>query len=77
MAMRSEQNGRRRQLFCLQGHFAPRSKPFWRPEGFDPFCPFLRWQAQKYLHIPVACRLELGKMASNLESIFNESGPQA
>jgi hypothetical protein len=43
--------------------------------GFDPFCPLLRWQAWKYRHIPVACRLALNKMASNLESIVNESGP--
>jgi hypothetical protein len=43
--------------------------------GFDPFCPVLRWQARKYRHIPVARRLALNKMASNLESILNGSGP--
>jgi len=31
MAQMSEQNVRRRQLFCLPGYFAPRTKPFWRP----------------------------------------------
>jgi hypothetical protein len=35
----------------------------------------LRWQARKYRDIPVACRLALNKMASNLESILNGSGP--
>jgi hypothetical protein len=27
----------RRQLFCLQGHFASRSKPFWRPADLTHF----------------------------------------
>jgi hypothetical protein len=41
--------------------------------GFDPFCPLLRWQASEYRHIPVACRLALNKMASNLDDLFNRS----
>jgi Nucleotidyl transferase AbiEii toxin, Type IV TA system len=39
-----------RQLFCLQAYFASRSKPFWRPLGFDPFCPWRRWQAWTWNH---------------------------
>jgi hypothetical protein len=41
--------------------------------GFGQFCPLLRWQAQKYLHIPVACRLALNKIDSNLEAEFGSS----
>jgi hypothetical protein len=26
-----------RQLFCLQGHFALRAKPFWRPQDLTHF----------------------------------------
>jgi hypothetical protein len=37
MAKISEQNVRRRQLFCLQGRFASRSKPFWRPTDLTHF----------------------------------------
>ena len=37
MAKISEQNVRHRQLFCLQGRFAPRSKPFWRPTDLTHF----------------------------------------
>jgi hypothetical protein len=40
MAKISEQNGRRRQLFCLQGYFVSRSKPFWRPLDLTHFAHF-------------------------------------
>ena len=43
--------------------------------GFDPYCALPRWQARKYRHIPVACRLALRSMASNLECIFHGSEP--
>jgi hypothetical protein len=41
--------------------------------GFDPFCPWLRQKALRYIHIPAASLLALSKMASNLEGIFNRS----
>jgi hypothetical protein len=41
--------------------------------GFDPFCPWLRQNALRYIHIPAAFFLALSKMASNLEGIFNRS----
>jgi len=43
--------------------------------GFDPFCPWRRQKALRYTYIPAASFLALSKMASNLERIFNGSGP--
>ena len=40
-------------------------------EGFDPFCPWLRQKALRYIYIPAASFLTLSKMASNLASAFN------
>ena len=42
-------------------------------EGFDPFCPWLRQKALRYIDIPAASFLALCKMASNLASAFNRS----
>jgi hypothetical protein len=66
MAMISKENGRRRQFFCLQGHFDLRSKPFWRPLGFDQICPARRQRTLRYIYIPAALFLALNKFASNL-----------
>ena len=63
MAKISQQNVRRRQLFCLQGHFAVRSKPFWRPSDLTHFVHNCFGKA----------RLALNKMASNLEGYICES----
>jgi hypothetical protein len=41
--------------------------------GFDPFCPWRRQKALRYVYIPAASFLALSKMASNLEGIFNRS----
>ena len=41
MAKIWEQNVRRRQLFCLQGHFGSRSKPFWRPKDLTHFVHYI------------------------------------
>jgi hypothetical protein len=41
--------------------------------GFDPFCPWRRQKALRYVHIPAAFFLAMSKMASNLESIVNRS----
>jgi hypothetical protein len=75
----SEGNGRRRQLFCLHGHFALRSKPFWRPSDLTHFVHCFvgkLWSQRrppvKYRHIPVTCRLTLSKMASNLDGDIYE-----
>ncbi|MFM2411113.1 MAG: hypothetical protein RL481_1941, partial [Pseudomonadota bacterium] len=43
--------------------------------GFDPFCPWRRQKTLRYIDIPAVSFLALSKMASNLEHIFNESGP--
>jgi hypothetical protein len=37
------------------------------PKGFDPFCPWLRQKALRYIYIPAASFLALCKMASNLD----------
>jgi hypothetical protein len=37
------------------------------PKGFDPFCPWLRQKALRYIYIPAASFLALSKMASNLD----------
>ena len=37
MAKISAENGRREVWFTLQGHFLPRSKPFWRPKDLTDF----------------------------------------
>jgi hypothetical protein len=58
MAKISQENVRRRQSFCLQGHFTLRSKPFWRPADLTHF-----------VHCRVG-KLGLNKMASNREGGF-------
>ena len=85
MAMILEQNDRGRQLFCLQGHFVSRSKPFWHPKDLTHFVPFdclqgrrsgqalLRWRTLRYRHILAARRLALNEFAPNLEGVFNRS----
>jgi len=42
-------------------------------EGFDPFCPWLRQKALRYVYIPAASFLALSKMASNLASALSRS----
>jgi len=41
-------------------------------EGFDPFCPWLRQKALRYIYIPAASFLALSKMASNLDDDIYE-----
>jgi hypothetical protein len=45
MAKISKENVRRRQSFCLQGHFACEIEAILASFGFDPYCPLPRWQA--------------------------------
>ena len=73
MAKISEQNVRHRQLFCLQGRFAPRSKPFWRPTDLTHFVHCFVGTLGLRTTKPVACRLALNKMVSNLVDLFNRS----
>ena len=73
MAKISEENVRRRQLFCLQGYFASRSKPFWRPSDLTHFVHCIVGKARLRTTKPALCRLTLNKMASNLEGGFNGS----
>ncbi len=75
MAKISEQNVRRRQLFCLQEYFVSRSKPFWRPQDLTHFVHCLVGKLGHRTTMPSACRLTLNKMASNLDSILNGSAP--
>ena len=68
MAKISEQNVRRRQLFCLQGYFVSRLKPFWRPSDLTHFVHCVVGKFGHRTTMPISCRLALNKMASNLES---------
>ena len=63
MAKISKRKGRSRQLFCLLGRFALRSKPFWRSPsyanwGFDRFCPH-RLPARQALRTGIAALAKL------------------
>jgi hypothetical protein len=73
MAKISKENVRRRQLFCLQGHFVSISKPFWRPSDLTHFVHCYVGKARLRTTKPALCRLALNKMASNLEGVFNKS----
>jgi hypothetical protein len=53
MAQRSKENWCSWQLFCLQGDFTLRPKPFGRPLGFGEFCPIQRQESLKYA--PYSC----------------------
>jgi hypothetical protein len=73
MAKISKQNVRRRQSFCLQGHFALRSKPFWRPSDLTHTVHCRVGKARLRTTKPALCRLALNSMASNREGEFNRS----
>jgi hypothetical protein len=73
MAKISKENGRRRQSFCLQGHFVSRSKPFWRPKDLTHFVHCHVGKLGLRTTKPGAYRLALNKMASNREDGFNSS----
>ena len=72
MAKISERNERSQAVILPARAFRFEIEAILASFGFDPFCPLLRWQARKYLHIPVACRLALSKMASNLSVFVHE-----
>ena len=67
MAKISEENVRCRQLFCLQGYFALRSKPFWRPSDLTHIVHCFVGKKRLRTTKPALCRLALNKMASNLD----------
>jgi hypothetical protein len=73
MAKISEENVRSRQLFCLQGHFALRSKPFWRPSDLTHTVHCYVGKLGLRTTNRGAYRLGLNKMASNREGIINRS----
>jgi len=73
MAKISEENVRRGQSFCLQGYFASRSKPFWRPSDLTHIVHCHVGKARLRTTKPALCRLALNNMDSNLESGFNRS----
>jgi len=73
MAKISKENVRRRQLFCLQGHFVSRSKPFWRPADLTHFVHCRVGKLGLRTTKSGAHRLALNKMASNHEGGFNRS----
>ena len=62
-----------RQLFCLQGHFTLRSKPFWRPKDLAHFAHGVFGKLGLRTTKPCACRIAMNKMASNRESDFKRS----
>jgi hypothetical protein len=67
LAKLSEGNGRSQAVILPARAFRVESEAILTSFGFDPFCPLLRWQAWKYRHIPIAGRLALNKMTSNLD----------
>ena len=69
----SEDNVRCRQLFCLQGYFASRSQPFWRPKDLSHIVHCRVGKARLRITKSTLCRLALNNMASNLEGGFNRS----
>ena len=76
MAKISEGNGRRRQSFYRQGHFASRSKPFWRPSDLTHFAHCCVGKLGNIdilpsLAAPQKPNWALSKMASNLEGEWN------
>ncbi len=73
MAKISEENVRRRQSFCLQGHFAARSKPFWRPSDLTHFVHCCVDKLGLRTTKSGAYRLALNNMASNREVAFKWS----
>ena len=73
MAKISKENVRRRQLFCLQGHFISRSKPFWRPSDLTHFVHCRVGKLGLRTTKSGAYRLALNKMASNREGGFKWS----
>ncbi|WP_397604250.1 hypothetical protein, partial [Sphingorhabdus sp.] len=60
-------------LFCLQGHFALRSKPFWRPKDLTHFAQGVFGKLGLRTTKSRACRIALSKMASNHEGGFTWS----
>jgi len=73
MAKISKENVRRRQVFCLQGHFVSRSKPFWRPADLTHFVDCHVGKLGLRTTKSGACRLALNKMAPNREGGFKWS----
>ena len=73
MAKISEENVRRRVASLPARAFCFEIEAISASFGFDPFCPWRRRKALRYLHIPSPFLLALCKMASNLERAFNRS----
>jgi hypothetical protein len=73
MAKISKQNVRRRQLFCLQGHFASISLPFWRPSDLTHIVHCYVGKLGLRTTKSGAYRLALNNMASNREGAFDRS----
>ncbi|MEY4620605.1 MAG: hypothetical protein RIS65_1777, partial [Pseudomonadota bacterium] len=61
----SKENVRRRQSFCLQGHFALISKPFWRPSDLTHIVHCCVGKLGLRTTKSGAYRLALNNMASN------------
>jgi hypothetical protein len=75
MAKISEQNARSQAAILPASVFCFEIEAILTSFGFDPFCPWRRQKTLRYIDIPAVSFLALSKMASNLEHIFNESGP--
>ena len=72
MAKISDQNARRQAVILPASVFWFEIKAILTSEGFDPFCPWLRQKALRYVYIPAASFLALSKMASNLERALKQ-----
>ncbi len=66
MAKISDQNARSLAVILPASVFWFEIKAILTSEGFDPFCPWQRQKALRYIYIPAASFLALSKMASNL-----------
>jgi hypothetical protein len=73
MAKISDQNARRQAVTLPASVFWFEIEAILTSEGFDPFCPWPRQKALRYIYIPAASFLALCKMASNLASAFKWS----
>lgn len=65
MAKISDQNARSQAVILPANIFWSEVKSILTSEGFDPFCPWLRLKALRYIYISAASFLSLGNIASN------------
>ena len=72
MAKISKGNGRSQAVILPARAFRFEIEAILTSFGFDPFCPWPRQKALRYIYIPAASFLALSKMASNLDDEIYE-----